>query len=71
LACGEHRKARIRLLALDSWNAELAGGFPSDPIPSGPRRTTSLHLRSLVNVIPPLGAKNWILPKEINANQFF
>ncbi len=27
MACGEHRKARIQLLALDGRNAELAGGF--------------------------------------------
>jgi hypothetical protein len=32
--------ACIRLLALDGRNAELAGGFPSNPILSGPRRTT-------------------------------
>ncbi len=30
---------QVRLLALDGRNAELAGGFPSDPILSGPRRT--------------------------------
>ncbi len=39
LECGERRKARTRLLALDSRNAELAGGFPSNPILSGPRQT--------------------------------
>ncbi len=30
---------RVRLLALDGRNAGLAGGFPSDPILSGPCRT--------------------------------
>jgi hypothetical protein len=30
---------RVWLLALDGRNAELAGGFPSDPILSGPRQT--------------------------------
>jgi hypothetical protein len=39
LACGERRKAHIRLLALEGRNAELAEGFPSNPILSGPRRT--------------------------------
>ncbi len=37
--CGECRKAFIRLLVLDGRNAELAGGFPSNPILPGPRRT--------------------------------
>jgi hypothetical protein len=30
---------RVRLLALDGRNAELAGSFPSNPILSGQRRT--------------------------------
>ncbi len=30
---------RVRLLTHDGRNAELAGGFPSDPILSGPRQT--------------------------------
>ncbi len=33
---------RVQLLALDGRNAELAGGFPSNPILSGPRRTVLL-----------------------------
>ncbi len=39
LVCGEHRKAIIRLPTLDSRNAELDGGFPSNPILSSPRQT--------------------------------
>ncbi len=35
---------RVRLLALDDRNAELAGGLSSNPILSGPRRTSDfLH----------------------------
>ncbi len=32
---------RVRLMALDGRNAELAGGLSSNPILSGLRRTTS------------------------------
>ena len=40
----ENEGTLVRLLALDDRNAELAGGFPSDPILSGPRRTFSFFL---------------------------
>jgi hypothetical protein len=35
---------RVRLLALDGRNAELAGGLSSNPILSGPRRTDMVLL---------------------------
>jgi hypothetical protein len=35
---------QVRLLALDSRNAELAGGLSSNPILSGPRRTIILYV---------------------------
>ncbi len=38
--CVGNTGRRVRLLALDGRNAGLAGGFPGDPILSGPRQTT-------------------------------
>jgi hypothetical protein len=39
---------RVWLLALDGRNAELAGGFPSDPILSGPRQTVNIMRNSII-----------------------
>jgi hypothetical protein len=44
--CVGNVERRVRLLALVGNNAELAGGFLSDPILSSPRRTEVFWLSS-------------------------
>ncbi len=49
---------RVRLLALDGRNAELAGGFPSDPILSGPHRTDIIILFNLYESLVYVTSRN-------------
>jgi hypothetical protein len=45
---GSEGQLRIRLLALDGRDAELAGSLSSDPILSGMRRTTNMFFTPLL-----------------------
>jgi hypothetical protein len=62
---------RVRLLALEGYECCSAGGFPSNPILSGPRRTPASEVREVSTVTGSRRYRNAELPGGLSSNPIF